>query len=416
MIDPADLFRLHRHKSGIRHRRCIVQCKESVDHRQAILAAEIEIALVVRGASENRAGAVIHEDKVGDPDRQVPIGVQRVLHGQAGVKAQLLGLFQRLFGGAALGALGAEGGDLGVLLGQCLGQRVIRRNADERRAHQRVGAGGINVDPLVALGGRDHVEGHLKPARFADPVGLHQLDLGGPVIEAINGGQQFLREIADFEEPLRQLAPLDIRARAPALAVDHLFVGQNGHVDRIPVDHGVLAIDEARLEHIEEQRLLLAVIFGIAGRLLARPVERPAQGLHLRLHHFDVLIGPVLRVPARGHGRVFRGHPEGVPAHRVKHVKAVGDLVAGDHVAHRIVPHVPHMQPPRRIGEHLEHIVFRFVRGSGGAENAGLIPGSLPFGFDIVGGIAGHILVFQDSETPGFGARRSVNRVFGRIL
>ena len=54
---------------------------------------EIEVALIVRGAAENRARAVIHQDEIGDIDRQRPVGVERMHDAQAGVVALL---FRRL--------------------------------------------------------------------------------------------------------------------------------------------------------------------------------------------------------------------------------------------------------------------------------------------------------------------------------
>jgi hypothetical protein len=36
-------------------------------------------------------------------------------------------------------------------------------------------------------------------------------------------------------------------------------------IDRIPVDEGLLALDQAGFEEVEEQRLLVAVIGRIAG-------------------------------------------------------------------------------------------------------------------------------------------------------
>ncbi len=92
---------------------------------------------------------------------------------------------------------------------------------------------------------------------LADPVALHHAHLLGPALERIERLEQVLGEVGDFQEPLRQLALLDHRAGAPAAAVDHLLVGEHGHVDRVPVDLGALAVDEAGLEEIEEQLLLV---------------------------------------------------------------------------------------------------------------------------------------------------------------
>ena len=82
--------------------------------------------------------------------------------------------------------------------------------------------------------------------------------------------------------------------------------------------------------------------------------------------------------------------PERVPPHRVQHVMPGRNLVAGDHVAHRVVPHMPDMDAARRIGEHLEDVILRLVACPGRAERARLFPGLLPFRFDALGVVAGH--------------------------
>ena len=293
---------------------------------------------------------------------------------------------------------------------------MIGRDADEGRAQQRVGAGGIDLDPVVAGQVVDEAEGELQTARLADPVRLHQLDLRRPVVEAVETLEQLFGIVGDAEEPLGQLAPLDLCAGAPALAVLHLFVGKNGHVDRVPVHHGLLAVDQALFEEVEEQRLLLAIIFGIAGRQFARPVDRQAQRLHLIAHVGDVLVGPVTRVAAAGHGRVFGRHAEGVPAHRVQNVVARRHLVARDHVAHRVVAHMADVDAPRRIGKHFKDIVFRLVVRTHRLEDIRLRPCGLPAGFDLGRGVAGHR--WDAFIGQGMGARRMAIRSrcrFGRI-
>ena len=70
------------------------------DHRRVaepVRVDEIEVALVVRRAAEDRAGAVVHQDEVRDIDRQLPIRIERMDRLDAGVEALLLrGLEQRL--------------------------------------------------------------------------------------------------------------------------------------------------------------------------------------------------------------------------------------------------------------------------------------------------------------------------------
>src|SRR5205085_3219253 len=102
-----------------------------------------------------------------------------------------------------------------------------------------------------------------------------------------------VREIGDRQKPLAELAPLDQSPRTPTAAVDDLLVGEHGHVDRVPIDLALLAVDEARLEQVEEQRLLVAVIRRIAGGEFSAPVEREAEALQLRPHRVDVLPGPL---------------------------------------------------------------------------------------------------------------------------
>ena len=253
----------------------------------------------------------------------------------------------------------------------------------------------------MSVGGVDGGKRKLKPARFTDPVGLHQLYLGRPVIQRIERGQQFFGMIRNLEEPLRQLAPLHQGTRPPAAPRFDLFVGQNGHVDRIPVHDGILAIDQSGLKKIEKKRLLLAVVFGVAGGKFTRPVDRQAQGLHLAAHVGDVPVGPVLGVAADGHCRIFRRHAESVPTHRVQHVVTRGEFIARDHVAHCVVPHIAHMDSARRVREHLKDIILGLVCGADGLKDARLFPGLLPAGFDFGRCISSHRESASRNENAG---------------
>ncbi len=183
-----------------------------------------------------------------------------------------------------------------------------------------------------------------------------------------------------FEEPLGELALLDRRARAPAAPVDHLLVGEHGLVDRVPIDLRFLARHQARSEEIEEQLLLVLVIARIAGRDLARPVEREAHRLQLRAHGGDVGVGPFRRTGVVLHGGVLGRQPERVPAHGMEDVEPARAPIARHHVAHGVVAHVAHVDAPRRIGEHLEHVIFRARIVVIGFEDLRVRPGLAPFG------------------------------------
>ena len=211
--------------------------------------------------------------------------------------------------------------------------------------------------------------------------------------------QQLLRVLRDLEDPLAHLALLDNSAGAPAAAIDHLLVGEHGHVDRVPVEVALLALGEARAHEVEEHLLLMLVVAGIAGGDLAAPIERQAHRLKLLLHRGDVVVGPGLGMDAALDGGVLRRHAEGVPAHRVQHRIAARAHETGDHVAHGVVAHMPHVDAPGRIGEHLQDVILpgRRLAGLGGPcervrrrlEDAGLFPGGLPAGFRGAGIVAG---------------------------
>ena len=81
---------------------------------KAVLAGEIQIALVMAGAAEDRAGAVIHQHEVGDIERQKPVRIaERMARFDAGVVALLFGLLDVPGAGARAPALLDETPQLG---------------------------------------------------------------------------------------------------------------------------------------------------------------------------------------------------------------------------------------------------------------------------------------------------------------
>ncbi len=343
-----------------------------------ILPRKFEVALVMAGNAENRAGAIVHQHEIRDVHRQPPFGIERMHHLQPGVEALLLsGLDLGRAGPAGL-ALGDEAGRLGIRRRRSLGKRMIGRDRDEARPEDRVRPGRKHLDLVDPAGRLGQSEAELQAAAPADPILLHQPDLFRPVVEPAQPVEQLVGELGDLQEPLRELAPLDRRAGAPAAPVDHLLVGEHGHVDRVPIDLALLAIDEAGREQVQEQRLLVAVISGVAGRELAAPVECEADLLQLLAHRPDVGPGPFARVDLALHRRILGRHPERVPAHRVEHFMPLHPPVPGDDVAHRVVADVAHVDAPRRIGEHLEDVGLGLGAVAVGAEALLGFPPRLP--------------------------------------
>ena len=218
------------------------------------------------------------------------------------------------------------------------------------------------------------------PSERPIPVALHESHLLGPARQRLKRIQEFVGETGDAEEPLRQPAFLDDRARAPAAPVHDLLVGEHRAIDRIPVDPGLFALDEFGLEEVEEQRLLVFVIAWVASRELALPIDREPHHLQLPAHRRDVRVGPLGGMHATFEGRVLRRQAEGVPAHGVEDVEAPRPLVARNHVAHGIVAHVAHVDAARGVREHLQDVVGRAPVAALGPEQARALPGGLPLG------------------------------------
>ena len=311
--------------------------------RQVVLVGELEVALVVGRYGHYGAIAVVHQHVVGDPHRQFLAG-QRVLDEQGSGHALLLLRGHVGLGDAAALALVDERLQRSVALGGLGGQRVFGGDGHVGGAHQRVRAGGEDLQgAFMANAGLVVRELHFHAARLADPVALHRLDLLGPARQLVEAFQQLVGVVGDAEVVHRDFALLDQRARTPATAVDDLLVGQHGLVGRVPVDGAVLAVDDAFFEQAGEQPLFPAVVVRLAGGDFTGPIDGQAQALELGLHVVDVLVGPLGRGDVVLHRGVFRRHAEGVPTHGLQDVLAEHALVAGNHVADGVVAHVAHV-------------------------------------------------------------------------
>jgi len=249
-----------------------------VDHRldaQAVFFCERKIALVVAGHAHHRAFSVGHEHVIADPDLDFFTG-DRVGDEEPGRHAFLVELREVGLHHRAVLALVDEGGELPVGLRGVRGERMLRRDRAEGRSHERVGAGGEDAQQLL-LAGELVGKGDVHAMALADPVGLHGLHALGPPRERIERGEQLLGIGGDPHVVHGNLALLDHGARAPAAAVDHLLVGEHRLVDRVPVDRAGLLVDEAFLEHPQEQPLVPAVVVGFTGKEFAFPIDRETE-------------------------------------------------------------------------------------------------------------------------------------------
>ena len=192
----------------------------------------------------------------------------------------------------------------------------------------------------------------------------------------------------------------------PAAAIHYLLIGQHGGALRAPVDQRLFAIRQAALQHFEEEPLVPAVIVRLAGRELARPVDREPHRLHLRFHVGDVVVGPLRGRDAAFHRRVLGRQPERVPAHRHQRVVAVHAQVPVHHVVDGVVAHVTHVQHPRGIGQHRHAVVLGPPRLLAGAKRLDGRPVRLRGGLDVSGAIRLHSVVARrKSEATDYTGR-----------
>ena len=199
----------------------------------------------MRRAAENRPGAVFHQHEIGDPDGVAGAWDEGVGDPHLGIKALLFASFNRHNGRAGGLAFGDEGRDLRIARGDGGRQRMFRRDRQEGHAEQRIRPGGVNRD-IGNPGFRLHqIEGEPRALTAADPVGLHQPHPFRPAIQIIQRGQQIRRELGDPHGPLVQLFLFHRRAGPPALAVNHLFIGEHGAVNRVPVHPAFLPFHQA---------------------------------------------------------------------------------------------------------------------------------------------------------------------------
>ena len=273
-----------------------------------VRARKGKIALVVCGDPHDRAVSVAHQDVVSDPDRNRLVG-QRVLNEKPSCHALFLARGEVCLGDAARSAALDESGDVGAPLRRERSHGVLRRHGDETDAHDGVGARGEYVQTAfaqeLAVGATQLVgEGKADPLGAPDPIRLHRFHSFGPA-ELVEPGDELIGVVRNRQVVHRDFALFDECAAAPPTAVDHLFVGQYGLIDRVPVDAAGAQVRDTALQHAQKQPLIPSVVGRRTGRDFARPVDRQPHRLHLRLHVGDVRPRPRSGRDAVGHRRVF---------------------------------------------------------------------------------------------------------------
>ena len=376
---------------------------------------KLPVALVVRRHGHDRAGAVAGQDVVGNPDGDALAadGIDGERAGEdAGLVFRQLGAIEVALARGFL-AVFLDGGRL-LLTDDLINDGMLRCEDHVGRAVERIGACRENGDGFIhARGAVGDFEFHLRAFAAADPVSLVNLDALGPV-ESVEFVNQPLRVSRDAQHPLAHRATLDGMAADFALAVNDLLVREHRAEFGAPVHRRIAHVGEAdavgivafirgdglgalrrgvepRVVELHENPLRPFEIAGIGRVHLALPVVAEADALELLLEIGDVRLGRRARVLAGLDGVLLRRQAERVPAHRVQHIEAAHFLVAPDDVRRRVALGMADVQPrAARVGEHVEHVVFRAARVEAGlagirrVKGLPFVPHALPAGLELV--------------------------------
>ena len=192
----------------------------------------------------------------------------------------------------------------------------------------------------------------------------------------------------DAQDPLADRTTFDgmvatVGARA-FRRVEDFLVGQDGAEGRAEPHRLFGDVGEAVAEELEEDPLRPAEVVLVGRGELAVPVDGEAEHLQLATEVVDVALGLDGGVLAGGDGVLLGGQAEGVPAHRVQDVEAVGLLITGEDVRSGVAFRVADVQAGAGgVGEHVQDVILRLAaRDRFGAEGGAGFPGGLPLLFE----------------------------------
>ena len=209
-----------------------------------------------------------------------------MLDRQTGVESALLCGLDFGRGVPAALALGDEGGEFGGIPGQRCGPGWSGAIATKLAPNWLSGRG-EDLDPFAA---GDEPERAPQPAAFADPVLLPRRTLSGHW-SRLPSPSSSSRELGDLEEPLGELALLDLCARNASRALRSPARWRHGHVDRIHLTSPFAAIDQPGSMQIEEHASHGRNIRCSHGELAASN-RATGRALELIAHRCDVGAGP----------------------------------------------------------------------------------------------------------------------------
>src|SRR5690606_10466235 len=269
-----------------------------------------------------------------------------------------------------------------ALRGQCqrIDERMLRRDHHVGCAEDRVGTGReyLQVAERRVL----EREKQFGALTASDPRLLHAFRGVGPV-EILQAGEQPVGVSGNPQHPLAKCAAFDGMAAHLGLAVNDLLIGEHRLERGAPPDRALVDVREPAAEKLKKDPLRPAEVLRISRVDLALPVVGEPERLDLspKIGDIRLRVGGWMR--AGFHGMLLGRKSEGVPAHRMQHIKAAGALVARENVGRGVPLRMTDVQTrARRVGEHIEHVVLRFAATGVGAERMVFLPEGLPVRFD----------------------------------
>src|SRR5208337_351017 len=234
---------------------------------------------------------------------------------------------------------------------------------------------------LARAGHVRYVKLHTRPNRLPNPIPLHGDDAFRPsTLQLFQILQQLFRVRSRPQKPLLDVPRFHARILMPPAepAIHHLFVCQHRATLRTPVHPALFLVRNSPLQHPQKEPLVPPVILRLARGNLPPPVVAEPEAPQHALKLSNVAVGPRSWVGMVLDRSILRRQSKRVPSHRMEHVEPAHSLHARHHIANRVVAHVPHVQRPARVWQHLQHVVFWFLGIYFGFKDAILFPTFLP--------------------------------------
>ena len=128
---------------------------------------------------------------------------------------------------------------------------MLRREDHESRSVESVGSCRIYSDLFITS---VHREIDFRTVRPSDPLGLHLLDLFGPV-KGIKVFQQPVGICCYLKHPLAEILLGHLTVAALTFSVNDFLVRKTGLAGRTPVDRHLFLISQALFEHLDKYPL-----------------------------------------------------------------------------------------------------------------------------------------------------------------